>query len=256
MVAYFVSVHNCVQSVSVGAALGSRFLFCTDGYQIDYSTFYKSKNHQDTESCAEKLLLKISLGNDSDIGESDEETEFDTDNNEASVEEEAAMEDLEASPAAESPKDLRSVSLDEPAVPLTRSNMKWKKCDDLPERDRQFLGVSTHDMGDCEATSLEYFSRDIPEFIFAKFSEATNVYSVRQTLSNISSNPAEIRKLFGMHIMVGVNPLSRVRLYWDSTLRNNPMADTMSEKRFFKLRNNLHITVDAFYTTPIRSVKS
>ncbi|XP_040061350.1 piggyBac transposable element-derived protein 3 [Ixodes scapularis] len=53
-----------------------------------------------------------------------------------------------------------------------------------------------------------------------------------------------MRKLFGMHILIGVMSLPHVRLYWDRLMRVPMISETMSEKRFFKLRNNLHATVD------------
>ncbi|KAH8020992.1 hypothetical protein HPB51_011359 [Rhipicephalus microplus] len=71
--------------------------------------------------------------------------------------------------------------------------------------------------------------------------ENTNQYSVKTTRHNVNTTATEMRKLFGMHILMGVVHLPRVRLYWNPMMKVPLISETMTKKRFFKLRNNLHI---------------
>ncbi|KAH9360153.1 hypothetical protein HPB48_009585 [Haemaphysalis longicornis] len=54
-----------------------------------------------------------------------------------------------------------------------------------------------------------YFSRYVPESILKVIAENTNLYSVQSTLHNVNTTANEMRKLFGMHILMGVVHLPR-----------------------------------------------
>lgn len=115
----------------------------------------------------------------------------------------------------------------------------------MPPPDIQF---SSHDEFPLEADGTcgpyVYFSRYMPESIFKVIAENTNLYSVQSTLQNVNTTADEIRKLFRMHILMGVVHLPRVRLYWDTMMKVPLISETMTEKHFFKLRNNLHIVAE------------
>lgn len=96
---------------------------------------------------------------------------------------------------------------------------------------------------DETSTKLTYFSRYVPQSVFKGITEATNEYSVLTSHTNVNTNPDEVRKLVGMRVLMGVISLPRVRLYWDNTAKVPLISETMTAKRFFKLRNNLHIAV-------------
>lgn len=93
-------------------------------------------------------------------------------------------------------------------------------------------------------TPYTYFSRYVPESTFKVIAENKNQYSVKTTLHNVNTTANEVRKLFGMHILMGVIHLPRVMLYWNPMMKVSLISETMTEKPFFKLRNNLHIVAE------------
>nr|XP_037291023.1 piggyBac transposable element-derived protein 3-like [Rhipicephalus microplus] len=124
-------------------------------------------------------------------------------------------------------------------------NFQWKKKVYGPSSDIDFSGHN-----ECPPEAVEtctpytHFLRYGPESIFRVIAEHTNQYSVKTTLHNVNTTATEMRKLFGMHILMGVVHLPRVRLYWNPMIKVPLISKTMTEKRFFKLRNNLHIVLE------------
>ncbi|XP_067940672.1 piggyBac transposable element-derived protein 3-like [Watersipora subatra] len=56
---------------------------------------------------------------------------------------------------------------------------------------------------------------------------------------------AEIKKFFGMSLIMGCINMKRLRMYWSKKTRVPIIANSMSRTRFFKIRNNLKV-VDNF----------
>lgn len=82
-----------------------------------------------------------------------------------------------------------------------------------------------------------YFSHYVPKSVFIELAEKTNRYSVLQKGKSVSTDEQEIRKLIGLHLVMGV-----MRLYWKPEMNTTLVASTeLSCSRFEKLRNNLHI---------------
>ncbi|KAM7282123.1 piggyBac transposable element-derived protein 3 [Ixodes scapularis] len=201
------------------------------------SSFYARKSHEKTGESAGRLLERIANGDVSDVGESDEEDDtfetnacqtpeqaYDLENEEAAVED--ANEDEESTPD----------------VPCT--SVIWKKKRYTPPQDTGFSARGDFDVtADETSTPLTYFSRYVPQSVFKGITEATNEYSVLTSHTNVNTSPDEVWKLVGMHVLMGVISLPRVRLYWDNTAKVPLISETMTPKRFFKLRNNLHIAV-------------
>lgn len=129
-----------------------------------------------------------------------------------------------------------------PDVPCT--SVQWKNKRYTPPQDIAFSV-----QGDFAATPddmhmpLTYFSRYVPQSVFKCLTEVTNEYSVLMSHINVNTSPDEVRKLVGMHLLMGVILLPQVRLYWDNTAKVPLISETMTAKWFFRLRNNLHIAV-------------
>ena len=88
-----------------------------------------------------------------------------------------------------------------------------------------------------------YFSKYIPDDLFCTMADMTNIYALQR--GEISSfkqtTPAELKTLFGLHIIMGTLKFPRVRMFWDTTLKMQLFLDSMSRDRFFQLRTNLHL---------------
>lgn len=214
----------------------------SDILAVPCTIFYKKKCHETTKHSAEQLLQIIAAGEVSDVGESD-------DDDDDALEEEGARAELARDVPIDASDD-ENVPQKDPAeydsvAENVKKNISWKKQSFLPPSDLQFTGP-TDDLPELDEayTPYTYFSRYVPESIFACIAKSTNLYSVHTSHVNVNTTPDEMRKLFGMHILMGVVSLPRVRLYWDRLMRVPMISETMSEKRFFKLRNNLHATVD------------
>ncbi|XP_065292667.1 piggyBac transposable element-derived protein 3-like [Dermacentor albipictus] len=201
------------------------------------ASFYKPKFHHATKETADRLLEKIASGNVSDIGESDDEDD---------VPQEDVLRENDGmiqSPSEDEEEEHKKTPLKEiSAEDNIPKNFQWKKRLYVPPSDTDFSGHNEcpPDAGET-CTPYMYFSRYVPESVFKVIAENTNLYSVQSTLHNVNTTADEIRKLFGMHIMMGVVHLPRVRLYGNPMMKVPLISETMTEKRFFKLRNNLHI---------------
>lgn len=76
-------------------------------------------------------------------------------------------------------------------------------------------------------------------------SEKTNLYALRNRVVFSPTTPEEIRKFLGINIMMGTLPYPRVRLYWEPKFAITLISNAMPVNRFFKLRQNVHITDDS-----------
>lgn len=205
--------------------------------EVPCTSFYKAKPHAATKESADRLLEKIASGNTSDVGESDDEDD---------VAQEIIDESITSGRENEENAHQTPLLQDRGPEENVVKNFQWKKRRFDPPPNIDFSGH-----GDClpepdeTCTPHTYFSRYVPESIFKCMAEQTNLYSVQETHNNVNTTADEIRKLFGIHILMGVIALPRVRLYWDPIMKVPLISETMSEKRFFKLRNTLHIAAEA-----------
>lgn len=108
-------------------------------------------------------------------------------------------------------------------------------------------------------TPLTYFLKYIPNEIFNKYEFHTNQYAQQNNVSGYKPTDAnEIKRLFGLHILMGCLKFPRLRLYWSPILNLEIFNKNMSCKRFCQLRQNLHVAdnldrpkncTDKFYKT-------
>lgn len=212
------------------------------------ASFYKPKSHHATKETADRLLENIASGNISDIGESDDEDDAPQ---EDVPRETDGSRHFSGTTTTRSPSNVdennheRSPLKETAADDNVPKNFQWKRRRYVPPSDTHFSGYNEFPPdADETCTPYMYFSRYVPESIFKVIAENTNLYSVQSTLHNVNTTADEMRKLFGMHILMGVVHLPRVRLYWHPIMKVPLISETMTEKRFFKLRNNLHIVAE------------
>lgn len=91
-------------------------------------------------------------------------------------------------------------------------------------------------------TPYQYFKKYFHDDLFEQFAVHTNQYAEQQNrLSFQSTDPAEMRVLFGLHMLMGCIKLPRVSMYWSQRFNLQMFKSNMTSDRFFQLRNNLHV---------------
>ena len=96
------------------------------------------------------------------------------------------------------------------------------------------------DIGHVRYSPLELLMKYFTEDLFETIANETNVYSMTATGSSMNTNSFEIRKFFGINILMGNINLPRIRMYWQPATRIDRIAESMPVNRFFKLRQNIH----------------
>ncbi|KAH7940561.1 hypothetical protein HPB49_001894 [Dermacentor silvarum] len=213
-------------------------------FKMDASAFYGSARLEDHSrsrrrvgtSSAEQFLLKIANGNVSDGDFSDDELDETVEITPQESERPAsgiAHEDSEEEEPAPAPP--------EPPQP------KRKKKAEVKWIDKDFTPTST----DCtfshqEATTLleplEYFLKYFPADMFSELAKFTNIYALQQEGVELQTTADEMKVFFGIMMRMAVLKYPRIRMYWQEDTKVPTIADTMSCKRFFKLRAMLHVT--------------
>ncbi|XP_045452948.1 piggyBac transposable element-derived protein 4-like [Melitaea cinxia] len=108
--------------------------------------------------------------------------------------------------------------------------------DSIPLQSRQFFPSRTRPVSYFST----FFNEDVIELIITQ----TNIYAEQNRSRNWTPvNSVEIKAFIGMIIMMGINPLPSIDLYWSSDpfFRNNEIAAVMPIKRFTKILENLHL---------------
>lgn len=89
---------------------------------------------------------------------------------------------------------------------------------------------------------INFFLAYITQDIFEQMSNMTNLYAVQQNIPRFSSTtPEEMKKFIGIHIVMGNLKFPRVNMYWNSTTRVQIVHEAMSIRRFYKLRQTIHL---------------
>lgn len=106
------------------------------------------------------------------------------------------------------------------------------------------------------ASPLDYFFLFVSDEVFQDLATHTNNYAkYRQELKSIvtpgykdkdwfETTPPEMKAYMALNILFGLSPTRRIRHYWskDKFLRNQGVAEIMSQRRFTKLTEYFHIT--------------
>ena len=74
-------------------------------------------------------------------------------------------------------------------------------------------------LSDGPKTPLQYFWMVFTDKLIQDIVENTNLYSVQKTCKSVHTNVAEIKKIIGMNINMGVILLPSVYNYWSRSLR-------------------------------------
>lgn len=88
---------------------------------------------------------------------------------------------------------------------------------------------------------LEYFNDYFNDEFFEEAAICTNNYYMRRTGRILNTSPTEIKKLVGIHLIMGVIPYPRLFMYWQTGIRLDIIANIMPRERFKALRSALHV---------------
>ena len=92
------------------------------------------------------------------------------------------------------------------------------------------------------STPFQYFCKYIDSDFFDLAAIETNRYSIQQNVNNpIVTNPTEMRKFVGIHLVMGCMKFPRYRWYWSPATRVSLIADAMGLNRFMRLRACFHL---------------
>lgn len=123
-----------------------------------------------------------------------------------------------------------------------KSDIKWRRREFVARSIPPFE-INSEELDETEVkTPYEYFSHYFSNELFDSFAFFTNLYAQQKNVKRFKpTDKNEIKKLFGLHILIGCMKFSRLRLYWDPILGIQAFKSNMTCDRFTQLRNNLHI---------------
>lgn len=90
-------------------------------------------------------------------------------------------------------------------------------------------------------TPLQYFQKYLPDDHFEQAAMYTNMYCLSKRGKVLNTTPAEIKKLYGAHLIFGCIPYPRLHWYWKVGIRLQNVADSFPRDRFILLRMCLHL---------------
>lgn len=88
---------------------------------------------------------------------------------------------------------------------------------------------------------IEYFNEYYNDDYYEQMSVCTNMYYMRKTGGVLGCTKPEIKKLYGIHLMMGILFYPRIAMYWRQNISIEAVVSAMARDRFMKLRNNLHV---------------
>lgn len=90
-------------------------------------------------------------------------------------------------------------------------------------------------------TPLSYFENYFPDSFFEKTATYTAMYSMSKFGKQLDTSSTEIKKLFGVHLIMGSIPYPRLRMYFSRGYGLHAVKSVLSRDRVFRLRNCLHL---------------
>uniref|UniRef100_F6X7P9 PiggyBac transposable element-derived protein domain-containing protein n=1 Tax=Ciona intestinalis TaxID=7719 RepID=F6X7P9_CIOIN len=114
---------------------------------------------------------------------------------------------------------------------------RWRKRN-IPVTDSNFQ--LQKDNIDSIHSPITYFMQFFPESLIRTIVEQTNLYSTQKIGVSINTNYSEICMFIAIQIKMSILHLPSYLMYWSKEMRFPPIADSISLKRYQKLRRFLH----------------
>lgn len=138
-----------------------------------------------------------------------------------------------------------------------KSDIRWRHGNNnFQSRKIEFISNGYSELEDVSEvdTPLSYFRKYYSDDFFTNTAFYTNLYAEQQSIRGYKHTTAdELKKLFGLHILMGTLRFPRSRMYWNSHIGLDLVLKAMSYARFSQLRNVLHF-VDVLNSSASTSV--
>lgn len=113
----------------------------------------------------------------------------------------------------------------------------WKQCEFQSKNEpNKAFGTS-----DGVLSPWEYFKRYLDDEFFSLGAHCTAQYYHQQTGKIVTVSPAEIKKFFGLHAIMGCIPFPRIHMYWQNKFKVPLISNVMPRDKFYLLRVNFHV---------------
>lgn len=89
-----------------------------------------------------------------------------------------------------------------------------------------------------------YFERYIQESCFEDMAVFMNIRHVETTGKSLNCSPQEIKKFWGVSIVLSLLGFPRIRMCWERRTRYPLICENISRDRFYHLRNNIKVVDD------------
>ena len=90
---------------------------------------------------------------------------------------------------------------------------------------------------------IDHFNQYVDNDLYL-ISQATNQIAMIQTGHSLETTPEEIRKFFGVSIMMGTLKYPRIRMYWSKSSGVTSIKNAMKRDGFFKLWSHIKVVID------------
>ena len=100
-------------------------------------------------------------------------------------------------------------------------------------------------------TPLKYFKQFWNDKITNMLVKQTNLHSAEQSGVNINTYKDEIEKHIAVQLLMSIVKMPRYEMYWSEATRYEPVASTLTLKRYKKLREFLHIVDNTEKEKPV-----
>ncbi|XP_022182789.1 piggyBac transposable element-derived protein 3-like [Myzus persicae] len=124
---------------------------------------------------------------------------------------------------------------------FAKSSIKWL-CKPMKQKNIILRSVEQTEFPNTISSPISYFMKYFTEEAFNEMAMYTNIYE-EQKITNqwVQTTSAEMKVFVGIHLMMGVLNLPRVRMYWQKEFRIDIIANNMTRNRFFELRTHFHV---------------
>jgi hypothetical protein len=113
----------------------------------------------------------------------------------------------------------------------------WKKCDYF-DKPHEYSGHPKP----CKIRSpVEYFFQYYDDDFYQNMAVCTSLYYMRHTGRVLTTNKQEMKRLYGIHLLMGILSYPRYAMYWRRNISINMITSAMTRDRMALLRNNLHV---------------
>ncbi|GBP38173.1 PiggyBac transposable element-derived protein 3 [Eumeta japonica] len=90
-------------------------------------------------------------------------------------------------------------------------------------------------------TPTQYYSDYFTEDLYELIALCTNLYYLRKKGRVLNTTKQEIKRLIGIHLLMGILSYPRMVMYWRRNISISMISSAMTRDRLMALRTNLHV---------------